>query len=373
MSAQHGQPARRRFLPACTLLVLLACLAWAAMAPPAGAEQDWDSLFPASSALETRGLNLREVVADSPAGAWRIPLPEAPWQALPAQELEPGTRRLAGLVWPLGEGTVQVELLAHRLGVEVAAADWLLALLVRAGATVLLARPDQGAAGEVFEALALLPARPGQPQRLLARLSVQRRGQTLYLLRCLAPSPQFAGLAQAFAAATLGWRPPGPASEEMVGSWPETCLDGGLCLRGPGQPRQQGGLAAWDLGQAGAASSGRLLAELSQGAAQAVRPAEEQLRSVLAGLSREGLDLNWSLSGLGFQHPRLPGAACLYRGKAWRQGRDAELWALVWSDGQRQLCLWLVSVGQMSNMAAWMQNKRAFELAVRSLRLDPAR
>ncbi|MBI4798438.1 MAG: hypothetical protein HY794_06835 [Desulfarculus sp.] len=370
MSTPDRPSSRPRALPLLLLLALLAVLAGAA--PPDGAEQDWDSLFPASSALETRGLNLREVVADSPAGAWRIPLPEAPWLALPAQELEPGTRRLAGLVWPLGEGTVQVELLAHRLSVEVAAADWLLALLVRAGATVLLARPDLGAAGEVFEALALLPARPGQAQRLLARLSVQRRGQDLYLLRCLAPSPQFAGLAQAFAAATLGWRPPGLAGGDLVGTWPETCLAGGLCLRGPGQPRQQGGQAAWDLEQAGTVS-GRLRAELSQGAAQAGRPAEERLRSVLAGLSREGLDLNWSLGGLNLNLPNLPGAACLYRGKAWRQGRDAELWALVWSDGQRQLCLWLVSVGQMSNMAAWMQNKRAFELAVRSLRLEDRR
>lgn len=361
-------PLPPRALAVCFLL--LALLAW--LAPPAQANQDWDSLFPSSASLDTRGLTLREVLADSPAGPWRLPLPEAPWQALPAQEMEPGTRRLAGLVWPLGEGAVQVEVLAHRLSAEVAAPDWLLALLVRAGATVLLARPDQGAAGEVFEALALLPARPGQAQRLLARLSVHRRGQDLYLLRCLAPGPQFAGLANAFAAATLGWRPPGPAGEDLVGSWPETCLAGGLCLRGPGQARQQGGLAAWDLGQA-AAAGGRLRAELIQDAGLAGRPAEERLRSLLAGLAREGLDLNWSLSGLAFHHPRLPGAACLYRGKAWRQGRDAELWALIWSDGQRQLCLWLVGVGQMSNMADWMQNKRAFELAVRSLRSSPAR
>lgn len=372
MNTLERTPPRPRalaLLPLLSLLALLAGLAGAWPVPPARAAEDYAALFPSSDSLQTSGLNLREVVGDSPAGTWRLPLPEAPWQTLTPQEMEPGTQRLAGLVWPLAQGAVQVEVLAHRLSAEVAAADWLLALLVRAGSTVLMARPDQGAAGQVFEALALLPARPGQSAPLLARLSVQRRGQSLYLLRCLAPAPHFAGLAQALAAATLGWRPPGQAAEELVGNWPETCLPGGACLRGPGQPRQREGQALWDLGQAGAAS-GRLGLDLSQ---EAGRPPQERLQALLAELTRQGMDLNWSLGGLSLNLPNLPGPACLYRGKAWRQGRDAELWALVWSDGRRQLCLWLASVGQMGDMASWMRNKRAFELAVRSLRLEPAR
>ncbi|MFH1059573.1 MAG: hypothetical protein V1797_12960 [Pseudomonadota bacterium] len=364
------------------LLLLAACLAMtpglAQAAAPAPA--DWAKLFPASAQLDTKALApaLRQLTLGEPLPPpmrLRLLVPVAGWQKLPQQEVEPGTQRLAALIWPQAQGPIKVEVFAHRLAAEVDAADWLLALLVRGGATVLGTRQDLGLGGAVFEALAMLPARADEGETRLLRAAVLRRGQQLFMVRCLAPYRQFAELAQLFAACTLSLEPQAPQGEELIGQWPQTCLTGGLCLTGPGQPsRREGaagagaGLAVWDLIQEGV-TTGRMQVRFDP--AQPGGLPAARIQALREDLAAQGLDLNWSLGSIRFDHTQLPGTACLVRGKGWHQGQDAELWALLWGDGQRTLKLWLVSVGQTTNLPAWMQNKRAFELALRSLRLGP--
>lgn len=364
------------------LVFLAACLAMtpglAGAAAPAPA--DWAKLFPAAAELDSKALApaLYQLTLGDPLPPpmrLRLLVPVADWQKLPQQEVEPGTQRLASLIWPQAQGPIKVEVFAHSLTAEVDAADWLLALLVRGGATVLGTRRDWGLGGAVFEALAMLPARADEGETRLLRTAVLRRGQQLFMVRCLAPYRQFPELAQLFAACTLSLEPQTPQGEELVGPWPQTCLTGGLCLNGPGQPSRQdnpadpsAGLAVWDLRQEGV-TTGRLQARFDP--AQPGGLPAERIKALQVELAAQGLDLNWSLGSIRFDHTQLPGPACLVRGKGWHQGQDAELWALLWGDGQRTLSLWLVSVGQTTNLPAWMQNKRAFELALRSLRLGP--
>lgn len=345
--------------------------------------EDWEPLFPAAAAKPWSGLagGLVEVRLEDPLPAQeRLSLfvPAAPWQRLPMAELEPDTRRLAALVLDGPAGPVKIEALRHRLAAEVAAADWLLAVLVRGGATVLAAREDQGAAGRVFEALAVQPGNPQEGGRRLLRAAVWRQGRDLLVVRCLAPAEDFPAWAPAFAAATLLMRPHSPQPERLLGDWPELCLAGGVCLRGPGPGRaspapggRPGRQAVFDLGHNGVVD-GLLTLDLSEDPVLAAAPARARLAILEEWLAEDGLGWAWSWSGLEVHLAGLPGRACLYQGRAMNRGRDAECQALLWSDGRQALILWTVGPGQMANLGAWLRHQRAFRLAVGSLRPAPA-
>lgn len=347
--------------------------------PPSAAAEDWSPLFPEGESLDWKQLVAR-LSATQVGGDATDPrsvdlvLPAGAWRRLPAADLEPGTRRLAGFVRPGGEAMVKVEVIRHRLEDEVEASDWLLALLVRSGVTVLLARPAQGATGQVFEALGLIPGRTQEGPRRLLRASVSRQGRDLLVVRCLASPEEFADLAPAFAASTLLLRPKQVQPESLVGEWSEECLGGGICLRGPGQG-QRSGLPGGGQGQEMAFSlvrqgvlGGRLVAELVEDPALAAASPAARLSRLQQRLADDGLDLTWSWSGMAVSLPHLPGKACLYQGRASRAGRDAECQVLIWSDGRRALTLWLAGVGQVSNLPFWLVNRRAFNLACAGLR-----
>lgn len=371
--------ARRTVAPAGLALALAWLLALAGLA----AAEDWRPLFPDAAAkpwtaLADRLVEIRLEEPLPPAERLSLRVPAGPWQRLDAAELEPGTKRLAGLVQESEAGPVKIEALRHRLAAEVAAPDWLLAVLVRGGATVVAARGDRGAAGPLFEALAVQPGNPREGGRKLMRVAVARQGTDLLVVRCLAPIEVFPAWAQAFASATLLMRPLTPQPERLLGSWPEQCLAGAICLRGPeggrpgpadaGRPGEQ---VAWDLGRPGLAD-GRLVAEL---VGEPSPPAEAPVR--LAGMEKrlaaEGLGWAWSWSNLEINLAGLPGRACLYQGRAMNRGLDLECQVLFWTDGRQALTLWVVGAGQLSNLGAWLRNQRAFRLAMGSLRPAPGR
>lgn len=348
----------------------------------AAAAQDWEPLFPDAAARPWAGLagSLVEMRLEDPlppADRLSLYVPAGPWRRLPPADLEPGARRLAALVLDGPAGPIKIEALRHRLTAEVAAADWLLALLVKGGATVLAARGDRGAAGDVFEVLAAQPGNPQEGGRCLLRVAVLRQGTDLVVVRCLAPVDEFPAWANAFAAATLLTRPHNPQPERLLGNWPEQCLAGGVCLRGPEAGRKSpasggrpGERVAFDLGPNGA-RDGWMVLELIDDATLAATPAPSRLAGLEATLAAEGLDWAWSWTGVEVSLIGLPGRACLYQGRAMNRGRDAECQVLLWSDGRQALTLWAVSAGQVSNLGAWLRNQRAFGLAVGSLR--PAR
>ncbi len=162
-----------------------------------------------------------------------LPLPGADWLRLGdvARPAGPGegegaggvfTLRLAGFCAPDGPDQGRVEVFAHLLRREVNPAEWLVALLTRAGHVVLATRQTGSAAGPRFEALAALAPRAergGPPVPLLVRAAVLRSGDTLWVVRCLARQPAFARLARGFAAVTLGFRPEDAREDFLAGAW----------------------------------------------------------------------------------------------------------------------------------------------------------
>jgi hypothetical protein len=359
-------------------------LLWLALAltlasPPLVAAEDWSPFFPDGESLDWKQLAARLTTIQVGGDATDpqpvdLVLPAGTWWRLPSAELEPDTRRLAGFVRPGEDALVKVEVLRHRLEEEVEASDWLLALLVRGGVTVLRARPANGAAGQVFEVLGLVPGRVQEgPQRLL-RASVLRQGRDLLVVRCLASPTEFADLAPAFAASTLLLRPEEIKPETVVGEWNEECLAGGICLRAPGARKfsespggSKGQGLVFALARQGVLG-GRMVVELVEDPTLAAASPSTWLGRLQQRLADEGLDLAWSWSGMAINLPHLPGKACLYQGRASRAGRDAECQALFWSDGRRVLTLWLAGAGQLSNLPFWLVNRRAFNLACAGLR-----
>ncbi len=298
MSMAGGKP----WLPGLAWLVVLAWLgaapAWALEAAEVAA---W---FPGPAELAAGAPSPAPVtVAGGPPLPaklrFSLPLPGADWLRLGdvARPAGPGegegaggvfTLRLAGFCAPDGPDQGRVEVFAHLLRREVNPAEWLVALLTRAGHVVLATRQTGSAAGPRFEALAALAPRAergGPPVPLLVRAAVLRSGDTLWVVRCLARQPA-SPASRGFAAVTLGFRPEDAREDFLAGAWVRHCLPAGLCYLGPAAtPRETAGAAAGEaehlftLGDP-ARPSGLLAVTAWRGS----RRGESDLAGLLAGL-----------------------------------------------------------------------------------------
>ena len=362
---------------------LVCCLLWAAPAAAASRGDTLAALFPDGLQLARHAFASPPVQvslgAPLPAElAFTIALPAPDWCRVgPDLSLQPA-QRLAGFVSPRGRDFGVIEVLSHQLQAEVGLADWLLAMLSRSGVVVLKSRSAVAAGGPVFEALGVLSqAKDDQRPPTLVRVAVMRSGQRLFIVRCLAREDAFAGLIYPFAAATLLFKPARVSPPTLVGNWRHQCLTkSGVCFLGPARGRAEvpwGGRpveeAGFELQQAGVIT-GTLHVKAVSGSEAAATGCEQRIQLLAQDLARRGVKVDWITGGIAVNHPNLGSGGCYYRGRGFLRGEEVELFVFSWSGRGRAVVVWLLSVGQLSNLPAWMQNKRAFEVVCRSLKLS---
>ena len=308
----------------------------------------------------------------------QVAVPSADWRRVPPEFGTGGAQRLAGFVSPRGINGGVVEVLTHELKVEVNPVDWLLAVMIKAGATILKTRPGWGAAGRTYEVLALLPKCEDGSARLV-RAAVYRSGKRLFVVRCLAREKDFAALTFYFAAATLLFKPQPLAPEELVGNWAPYCLPAGLCFLGPGQGRAKVPWPGRAVQEAGydLSLNGKITGTLHIKAIQppelASATCDQRIKILVQSLKKRGVKVKWQGGGVQLHHLALPGKICFFRGKSWHQGNDLELYVFSWRGQQMGALVWMLTVGQVANLPAWMHNKRTFEIVCQSLKTTGVR
>lgn len=362
------------------LLLALACLAPAA-ATAATPGDDLAVLFPDSLALARHSFAAPPVQVTlgqplPPELAFTITIPAPNWCRVGPDLSLKGAKRLAGFVSPRGRAFGLIEVLSHDLDAEVGTADWLTAMLMRSQVKVLRTRPAVSNGGPVFEALGVLPLPPGskQPATLL-RVSALRSGKRMLVVRCLARKDAFAALVHHFAAATLLFKPARVEPPALLGEWSMQCLQNGVCFQGPARgraqvpwPDRQVREAGFDLAQQGVVT-GTLHIKGVSGSELAGTACEQRIGVLGRSLAQRGVEVNWIGGGIAVDHPNLGGSGCYFRGRAVKDGEDLELFVFSWSNQRAAVVVWMLSVGQITNLPAYLQNKRAFELTCRSLKL----
>ncbi len=360
-------------------------LALACLAPPASAATPGDQLsvlFPGSLALARHRFAAPpvQVTLGAPLPAelgFSITIPASDWCRVGPDLTLKEAQRLAGFVSPRGRSFGVIEVMTHQLAAEVSPADWLVAMLVRSRVKVLRTRPAVSNGGPVFEALGVLPLPPGskQPATLL-RVSVLRSGSRLFVVRCLAQKNAFAALVHHFAAATLLFKPARTEPPALLGEWSLQCLRNGVCFQGPARgraevpwPGRQVQEAGFNLSQQGVAT-GTLHVKAISGSELAGTACEQRIGVLGRDLARRGVQVQWTSGGIAVAHPNLGGSGCYYRGRAMKGGEDLELFVFSWNNERAAVVVWMLSVGQITNLPAYLQNKRAFELTCRSLKLS---
>ncbi len=359
----------------------------AGLAAPAGAQpprQDpYAVLFPSALDLGRHQFArppLQVEVAENlpPEFRCQVAIPGADWRQVPPRFGSGGAQRLAGFVSPRGINGGVVEVLTHELAVEVNPLDWLLAVMIKAGATILKTRPGWGAAGRTYEVLAILPKCQEGSVRLV-RAAVYRSGKRLFIVRCLARERDFATLTFYFAAATLLFMPQPLAPEELVGNWAPFCLPAGLCFLGPGRGRARvpwPGRAVQEAGydlSLGGKVTGTLHVKAILPPELASATCDQRIKILKASLKKRGVSVKWQGGGVQLNHLALPGRICFFRGKGWHQGNDLELYVFSWRGKQMGALVWMLTVGQVANLPAWMHNKRTFEILCQSLKTTGVR
>ena len=320
-----------------------------------------------------------------------IPLPSQKWKRMGplGQALAPpdsggeapvDTLLLAGFCDPRGVDYGRIEVVAHLLNEEVSKADWLLAVMNRSGYTILETRNALGLAGNGFEVLARLSPRAEKgmaSQPVLCRAMVYRGESALYVVRCLARTGAFEEYALAFAAACYYFSPDKKPKPFLVGPWKEHCLTAGMCYVGPGQKRLQ----VLPLGGGGQehffelARRGETTGELHVIAWPKPKRSRADHAAHLAALfesmAKRGITTKFAGGAIEAFRKTDPKRACYYKGRAWHGGGDVEIMIMGMGDKGPGALVWLLTTGQFADLPAWMQNKRAFEVACSTLEIAP--
>ena len=318
-----------------------------------------------------------------------IPLPSREWKLMgPLGRAMPGpgaeedapvdTLLLAGFCDPRGTDYGRVEVVAHLLNEEVSESDWLLAVMNRSGYTVLQTRRAMGLAGQCFEVLARLSPRAekGMATRpVLCRAMVYRGESALFVVRCLARAGAFEEHALAFAAAGYYFSLDNRKKPFLVGAWKEHCLAAGLCYVGPGQKRLQvlpledgGREHFFELTRQGVAT-GELHVIAWPKPKRSRADLDAHVEALFESMAKRGISAKFIGGAIEAFRNTAPKRACFYKGRAWCGQGDVELMILGAGDKGPGAVVWLLTAGQFANLPAWMQNKRAFEVACRTLGL----
>ncbi len=101
------------------------------------------------------------------------------------------------------------------------------------------------------------------------------------------------------------------------------------------------------------------------------RRGESDLAGLLAGLGESlaarGYRAEFQGGALEVLRGAEPRGACLYLGRAYGPGGGLELSALAAGGRETGALVWLLTVDETADPAAWLRNRRAFTLAVLSL------
>ena len=318
-----------------------------------------------------------------------IPLPSAQWKRLgplgfaltgpdAGEDAPVDTLMLAGFTDPRGTEYGRIEVVAHLLNEEVSEADWLLAVMNSSGYTIVETRNAVGMAGDGFEVLARLSPRAEEgmaAQPVLCRAMVYRSERAFYVVRCLARAGAFEEHALAFAAACYYFSPDKRPKPFLVGAWKEHCLKAGMCYVGPGQKSLQ----VLPLGGGGQehffqlTRRGEITGELHVIGWPKPKRSRADLGAHLAALfesmAKRGISTEFAGGAIEAFRKSDPKRVCYYKGRAWRGKGDVELMILGTGDKGPGALIWLLTTGQFANLPAWMQNKRAFEVACSTLEI----
>ena len=337
------------------------------------------SLFPSLFEIGAPGLGgklprVRVEQGLPPRDQFSVPIPARSWRLManPAQEPRPGKpRRLAAFLAPEGAEQGLVEVLDLELSSEADAADFSQQLMVSVGYLLQAERLTYTSSGLAFEALGKKPMSQGEPYFL--RGGIWRSGRRLYWVWCSAREGAFTRLAPAFALCVAGFKLAHPQPEALVGYWQPRCLADTLCYQGPWdapQARQAPGTPVvehvYHLRQGGRLTGTLQVALILPPEADKQTP-QQRLQVLLRYLATKGAKINFQSRAVEVRHRKMGGRAFFLSGRGSYQDTPVEIRAFSLAHSPWAALVWLRTLGPEQDRAAWMSNKRTFQIITRSL------
>jgi hypothetical protein len=354
----------------------LISFSWQAVADEGGYSE---LLFPSRADLKTYRFDPAPVLIQvgSEVLSFEIPIPGKNWQRLEQMNIDTDIRLLAGFVHPQGPDKGLIQVLAFSPESEINAHDWLLWLIETEGMKKIAGREDiTDSRGPVIDVLSISEtARGSGDVPMMMRTGIYRNGKDFILVRCTASAESFVDRAHYFGLAVHRFLIHDRKMTQYIGSWDEYCL-GNFCFLGPvpgphkAEPEKE--LIHeryYKLGPEGR-QTGILNIRVIAAPLAGKTPAKDRINNILYSMvEQSGMTFEEELVAFKGEHQNLEGTTYYARNRgADSAGRALEFFALSWENEDEAVFIFMLTDARSLDSAAWMVNKRIFEIVSRSFR-----